>query len=41
MKSTFIQGVSELIMQTSGYIVQWVESNVNHYLTNEGVVFVY
>lgn len=46
MKSSFIQGVSKLIMQTSGYIVQWVESNVNHYLTNggqegEGVLFVY
>lgn len=27
MKSTLIQGVSKLIMHTSGYIVQWVESN--------------
>lgn len=46
MKSSLIQGVSKLIMQTSGYIVQWVESNVNHHLTNggqegEGVLFVY
>lgn len=45
MKSSLIQGVSKLIMHTSGY-VQWVESNVNHNLTNGGqegerVLFVY
>lgn len=36
MKISLIQGVSKLTMQTSGYIVQWVESNVNHNLTNGG-----
>lgn len=46
MKSSFIQGVAKIIMQTSGYIVQWSESNVNPHLANggqegEGVLFVY